>query len=131
MNYHDNMNGDAGKSEIVGDNMNKHIVDKTEIDKFIIIWFQIMHFTIWTSLQHLENCPDNDDCEPMNALGNESNQANAGRSIREVLQDKIKKIRYRLRRGITMESGAADNVMPKSMVRNNNCIRPSKGSMSN
>ena len=51
--------------------------------------------------------------------------------MREFLQDKIRKIRYRLRRGITMDSGAANNVMPKRMVRNKNSIRPSKGSIAN
>ena len=51
--------------------------------------------------------------------------------MKEVLQDKIWKSRYRLRRGITMDSGAANNVMPKRMVRNKNTIRPSRGSIAN
>ena len=34
----------------------------------------------------------------------------------------------RLRRGITLDSGAANNVMPRRMVRNTTKIRPSPGS---
>ncbi len=37
--------------------------------------------------------------------------------------------RLRLRRGITMDSGAANNVMPRRMVRNKMLIRPSAGSI--
>ena len=36
--------------------------------------------------------------------------------------------RIKLRRGITMESGAAHNVMPRKMVRDKSQIRPSEGS---
>ena len=36
--------------------------------------------------------------------------------------------RIRLRRGITMDSGAAHNVMPRRMVRDQSKIRPSEGS---
>ena len=34
--------------------------------------------------------------------------------------------RFKLRRGITMDSGAANNVMPRRMVRNPSAIRPSR-----
>ena len=36
--------------------------------------------------------------------------------------------RIKLRRGITMDSGAARNVMPRKMVRDQSRIRPSEGS---
>ena len=36
--------------------------------------------------------------------------------------------RIKLRRGITMDSGAAHNVMPRKMVRDKGQIRPSEGS---
>ena len=50
---------------------------------------------------------------------------------RQYLREAIRKIRYRLRRGITMDSGAANNVMPRRMVRNQSKIRPSPGSLAN
>ena len=37
--------------------------------------------------------------------------------------------RVRLRRGITVDSGSANNVMPEKMVRNRKSIRPSAGSI--
>ena len=36
--------------------------------------------------------------------------------------------RLKLRRGVTMDSGAANNVMPRRMVRNKEKIRPSAAS---
>ena len=40
----------------------------------------------------------------------------------------VKKSSLKLRRGITMDSGAANNVMPRRMIRTKKGIRPSKGS---
>ena len=42
--------------------------------------------------------------------------------------EKVKTRRIRLRRGITMDSGAANMVMPRRMVRNRALITPSKAS---
>ncbi len=44
---------------------------------------------------------------------------------------KPKKTRMRLRRGITMDSGAANNVMPRRIVKGRAAIRPSPGSRKN
>jgi hypothetical protein len=41
----------------------------------------------------------------------------------------VKKKYLKLRRGITVDSGAANNVMPRKMVRDRKNIRPSKGSI--
>ena len=40
----------------------------------------------------------------------------------------IGKVRYRLARGITVDSGAADNVMPKRLLRGRAKVRPSAAS---
>ena len=41
---------------------------------------------------------------------------------------KVLKKRLKLKRGITVDSGAANNVMPKRMIRDKSKIRPSPGS---
>ncbi len=43
-------------------------------------------------------------------------------------KQKVLKRRLKLRRGITVDTGAANNVMPKRLVRNKAKIRPSPGS---
>ena len=96
-NDQDNPDNVECNPETVGNNMNEHTPVKTEIEKFIVIWFYLI--TIWTSLQNLGNNLNSGNCEQINALGNEDKDAKPARSMREVLQDKIRKIRYRLRRG--------------------------------
>ena len=43
-------------------------------------------------------------------------------------KQRVLKKRLKLRRGITVDSGAANNVMPKRMIRDRSKIRPSPGS---
>ena len=91
----------------------------------LVILLSFMQITmVWWITNHIDL--EIDPSEDIDALGSDNN---AQVSTKEYLQDKIRRIRYRLRRGITMDSGAANNVMPKRMVRNKNDIRPSKASL--
>ena len=91
----------------------------------LVILLSFMQITmVWWITNHIDL--EIDPNEDIDALGSDNN---AQVSTKEYLQDKIRRIRYRLRRGITMDSGAANNVMPKRMVRNKNDIRPSKASL--
>ena len=62
----------------------------------------------------------------MNSLPSEETGTRKGRPMGE--GKKIAGRRLRLRRGVTMDSGAANNVMPRRMVRNKAMIRESEAS---
>ena len=63
----------------------------------------------------------------VDALGDEQSKIHI--SKRTVMAKKIGKRRYRLARGVTVDSGAADNVMPRRMLRKKaKLIRPSQAS---
>ena len=70
-----------------------------------------------------ERCPGDVHGEHVSAAGDES-----GKDAKETAPP-AQRARYRLRRGITVDSGAANNVMPRRIVRNKLRIRPSKGSL--
>ena len=99
-------------------------VDETWKPNFITTMACVMIMMIQT--QHAAKSPQTENLDTMR----ETNSSEKSKTMREHLVDKVRKIRYRLRRGITMDSGAANNVMPRRMTRNQQ-IRPSKGSMNN
>ena len=69
--------------------------------------------------------------EPILTLQNDSNKWSKVGPKGKTMKPAVKVRKMRLKKGITMDSGAANNVMPKRMVVNKNRIRPSPGSLRN
>ena len=102
---------------------------ETGVQDVVIMMSAILYFmysAIMVILCRVKTEKKDDECdENINALADDMDVDVKRKDPRRMTKVRMLK----LKRGITVDSGAGHNVMPRSMVRNKNKIRPSKGSL--
>ena len=134
----DGMRGDMGvpADELPSETSNAEQVIDTVTDKAKLQYFLCIAYIIYVIatncvewMKNVGNPKSRKTDAEINALPEDMEVDGEEKRTKKMGPSQARKKTMKLKRGITVDSGAANNVMPRRMVRNKAKIRPSKGSI--